>query len=190
MLKASNLKKGKVVEIGGQPYQVKHIETRSPSARGANTLYKVRYASLLTGQKLEQTHKGNDALEEMELTRRSASYLFNDASGYTFMDLENYEQYTLPTESVENQAVWLIDGLEGITALLLNGQVLAIELPASIDMAIIETEPVVKGATATNRNKPAVLTNGETVMVPEYLPQGEVIKINIETGKYMSRVRI
>jgi elongation factor P len=189
MLKASNLKKGNVVEINGQPYQTKHIETKSPSARGANTLYKVRYANLLSGQKLEQTYKGNDALEEMELERRPASYLYNDASGYTFMDLENYEQYTLTVESLENQIPWLVDGMEGITAFLLNGHVVAIELPSTIDMAIVETEPVVKGATATNRNKPAILENGETVMVPEYLSEGEVIKVNLETGKYMSRAK-
>ena len=70
MLKASNLNKGHVVSINGQPYQVKLIETHTPSARGGNTLYKVRFSGLLSGQKLEQTYKGNDALEEMELERR------------------------------------------------------------------------------------------------------------------------
>lgn len=189
MLKASNLQKGNVVRINGQPYQVRHIETQTPSARGANTLYKVRYAALVTGQKLEQTYKGADALEEMELERRPVSFLYNDPRSYTFMDQENYEQYALASESLESQAPWLVEGMEGITALLLNGQVIAIELPASVDLAITETAPVVKGATATNRNKPAVLTNGQTVMVPEYLENGEVVRVNTETGKYMSRVK-
>lgn len=189
MLKASGLSKGKVVKINGHPYQVKHVETQTPSARGANTLYKVRYASLPSGQKLEQTYKGNDTLEEMELERHPVSLLFNDPQGYTFMDLENYEQYSLTVESLETEAPWLTDGLEGITALLLNGHIIAIELPATIDMPIAETAPVVKGATATNRNKPATLENGQTLMVPEYLENGEVIRINTESGKYMSRVK-
>ena len=189
MLKVSNLHKGKVVRINGQPYQVKQIQTKTPSARGANTLYKVRYASLLSTQKLEQTYKGNDTLEEMELDRRPVSFLYSDSRMFTFMDAENYEQYSLPLESFETQAPWLTDGLEGITALLLNGQIITIELPATVDFAIAETAPVVKGATATNRNKPASLTNGQTVMVPEYLADGEVVRINTETGKYMSRVK-
>jgi len=189
MLKASNLQKGNVVRINDQPFQVKQIETQTPSARGANTLYKVRYSALLSGQKLEQTYKGNDALEEMELERRPVSFLYNDPQMYTFMDLENYEQYSLPLESLENQAPWLSDGLEGIMALLLNSQVIAIELPAAIDVAISETAPVIKGATATNRNKPATLVNGQTVMVPEYLEDGAVVRINTESGKYMARVK-
>ena len=189
MLKASGLQKGKVVSINGQPYQVKQIETQTPSARGANTLYKIRYAALPSGQKLEQTYKGNDALEEMELERHPVSLLYNDPQSYTFMDLENYEQYNLSAESLEGEAPWLSDNLEGITALLLNGHIIAVELPAAIDMPIAETAPVVKGATATNRNKPAILENGQTIMVPEYLENGEVIRVNTESGKFMSRVK-
>jgi len=189
MLKASGLQKGKVVSINGQPYQVKQIETQTPSARGANTLYKIRYAALPSGQKLEQTYKGNDALEEMELERHPVSLLYNDPQSYTFMDLENYEQYTMSAESLEGEAPWLSDNLEGITALLLNGHIIAVELPAAIDMPIAETAPVVKGATATNRNKPAILENGQTIMVPEYLENGEVIRVNTESGKFMSCVK-
>ena len=189
MLKASNLRKGNIVSINGQPHQVKDIKVQTPAARGATTLYKVRYAAVPSGQKYEQTYKGNDSLEEMELERRPVSFLYNDPDNYTFMDSENYEQYVLPAESIEEQSVWLVDGMEGITALLLNGQMIAIELPASIDMAIVETPPVIKGATATNRNKPAVLENGVTVKVPEYLSEGEVIKVNTETGAFMGRVK-
>lgn len=189
MLKASGLRKGNIVSINNQPYQVKQIDVHTPSARGANTLYKVRYAAIPSGQKFEQTYKGNDALEEMELDRRPVSFLYNDPDSYTFMDLGNYEQYVLPAQSLDGQSVWLVDGMEGITALLLNGQIIAVELPASIDLAIVETSPVIKGATATNRNKPAILENGVTVKVPEYLNQGDVIRVNTETETYMGRVK-
>jgi elongation factor P len=117
------------------------------------------------------------------------SFLYNDQDAYTFMDLENYEQYILPIQNLEEQASWLVDGLEGITALLLNGNAMAIELPTTMDLAIVETEPVIKGATATNRNKPAVLENGVTVKVPEYLAEGDVIRVNTETGNYMGRAK-
>lgn len=187
VLKTSNLKKGQIVKINDQPYQVKHIDVQTPSARGANTLYKIRFSAILSGQNLDQTLKGADAFEEMELERRPVSFLFSDKTFYTFMDTENFEQFTLSKESIESQIQWIGEGLEGITALLLNGEILTIELPSSVVIEIVETVPVIKGATVTNRNKPAVLANGCTVLVPEHLAVGEMIRINTETGKYLSR---
>jgi elongation factor P len=187
--KASNLQKGNIINIDNHPYQVKQIDVHTPSARGANTLYKVRYASLITGQKLDQTYKGNDTLEEMEVDKRRVSFLYQDQNLYTFMDSENYEQYTLSEETLEGQTQWLVDGLEGITVLLRDGHPLSIELPQTIDLEIVDTAPAIKGATATNRNKPAELSNGVSVLVPEYMTAGEIIRVNTETGQYMSRVK-
>jgi len=189
MPKACNVKKGNIINVNGSPYQVKLIDVQTPSARGANTLYKIRFSGVTTGQKLDQTYKGNDMLEELVLDRRPVSYIFKDASGYTFMDAESFEQYTLSEESLEDQVLWLTEGQEGLTALVLDGRVLCIELPATVDLEVVETAPGIRGATATNRNKPAVLSNGHTVMVPEYLETGEVVRVNTETGKYMSRAK-
>ena len=189
MPKASNLQKGNIVNIDNHPYQVKQIDVHTPSARGANTLYKVRYASLITGQKRDQTYKGNDNLAEMEVDKRQVSFLYRDQNLYTFMDSENYEQYTLSEETLEGQVPWLVDGLEGITALIRDGHPLCIELPQTIDLEIADTAPAIKGATATNRNKPAELSNGVSVLVPEYMTAGEVVRVNTETGQYMSRVK-
>lgn len=189
MPKASNLQKGHIVKINSQPYQVKQIEIHTPSARGANTLYKVRFAAVMGGQKLDQTYKGNDLLEGMDVDRRTVSYLYRDQNLYTFMDSENYEQYALSEENLEDQIQWLIDNLEGITALLHDGNILCIELPMTIDLEIVDTAPAIKGATATNRNKPAELSNGVIVQVPEYMKPGEVVRVNTETGQYMSRVK-
>jgi len=188
--KACNIKKGNVVRVNNRICQVKQIEVQTPSARGANTLYKIRFSGIPDGQKVEQTFKGNDMLEELEMERRSVSFLYQDQDMYTFMDTENYEQYTLAAENMEGQIAWLIDNLEGITALLLEGQIMAIDLPDAIDLEIVETAPAIKGATATNRNKPATLTNGETVMIPEYLEAGETIRVGPATGKFMGRVQI
>ena len=189
MLKACNLQKGHVVSINDQPYQVKNIEVHTPSARGANTLYKVRFNCVSTNQKLNQTFKGNDALEEVDLGRRPAGFLYHDQSLYTFMDSENYEQYTLSEETLEGQIQWLTDGLEGITVLLLNDSPLCIELPSAMDLEIVETAPALKGASATNRTKPATLSNGFVVQVPEYLAAGEIVRVNTETGKFMARAK-
>jgi len=189
VIKACNLQKGNIVQINHQPYQVKQIEVQTPSARGANTLYKVNFCAVPGGQKLNQTFKGNDALDEMELDRRPVSFLYRDHQLFTFMDTENYEQYLLSGESLGDQAQWIVEGLEGITALLLDGHMLALEMPVAIDLEIVETAPGMKGASATNRNKPATLSNGFTVMVPEYLESGEIVRVNTESGKYMSRAK-
>lgn len=189
MIKANTLKKGNIVDIGGQPHQVKEIDVQTPSARGSNTLYKVRFINVVTGQKLDQTHKGNDALEELEMERRPVSFIYRNQNLFTFMDSENFEQYTLGETSLEGRTEWLMEGLEGITALLLDGRIMAIELPASVDLEIVDTAPALKGASATNRNKPATLANGATVLIPEYLTPGETIRVNTETGKFMSRVK-
>ena len=189
MPKASDLRKGQVVRINGQPYQAQHIDVQTPSARGANTLYKVRFAAVGSGQKLDQTFKGGDFLDEMDLERRPVNFLYSDRDMYTFMDMDNYEQYTLSEETLGDQAQWLVDGLEGITALLLDGNILCIELPSNMDLEIVDTAPAIKGATVMNRNKPATLSNGYVVQVPEYLSPGELIRVNTETGKYVSRAK-
>ncbi len=109
---------------------------------------------------------------------------------YTFMDSENYEQYSLHSSSIEEQIKWLADGLEGITALLVDGIVICIEVPSSVELEITETAPEIKGATVTNRNKPALLENGITVQIPEYLSTGDMIQVNTETEEFMSRVKV
>ncbi len=187
MRKASNLKKGNVVSINQQIYVVKHIDVKTPSARGALTLYKVRMTNVQNGQKLDQTFKGNDALDDVELSRRPVQYIFKEGDLYTFMDSEDFNQYTLAGESIEEQTIWLLDNLEGITALLNDGKIIGIELPQSIELDITDTAPAIKGATATGRNKPATLSNGVVVQVPEYMEAGERVKVNTETGKFMSR---
>lgn len=120
------------------------------------------------------------------MERRPVNFLYRDKDFFTFMDTDNFEQFSLAEDRLGGHSQWLSEGLEGITALLLNGSVIAVEMPASVDLAIAETAPVIKGATATNRNKPAVLSNGVTVLVPEYLAAGDVVRVNIETLRFMS----
>lgn len=170
-----------------QLFMVKHIDVKTPSARGALTLYKVRLMNVQNGQKLDQSFKGNDILEDVELSRRPVQYIYKDGNLYTFMDTEDYNQYSLSQEALEDQAVWLLDNLEGITALLCDGRIISIELPQSIQLEIMDTSPAIKGATVTGRTKSATLSNRVVVQVPEYMEAGELVKVNTETGKFMSR---
>lgn len=187
MPKASELKRGMVVEINDAPFVVKHIDVKSPSSRGANTLYKVRFNNVQSGQKLEETFKGEDMLKDVNLVRRQVQYSYQDGDIYNFMDSEDYSQYSLSREQLEDVLPYLVEGLEGILALMIDDQLLGIELPQAVNMEIKETAPALKGATATGRNKPAILSSGLEVQVPEYIEAGEIIKVNTDSGKFMSR---
>jgi elongation factor P len=185
--KAGDLKKGMVVEINGVPHVVKQVEVRSPSSRGASTLYKIRFNNLKTGQKLDESLKGDDFFKDADCVRVKVQFSYIDGDNYIFMNQDDYSQYTLSSEELEGKIDYLSEGLEGIVALLIDDAVLGIELPSSVVLSIVETAPAIKGATATGRTKTARLQTGVEVQVPEYLETGELVKINTETGKFMSR---
>jgi len=103
------------------------------------------------------------------------------------MDSENYEQFILPAETLEDEAVFLYDGLEGLSALISEGELLGIELPNTMSLEITECAPGMKAASSSARTKPATLSTGLVVQVPEYLTPGELIKINTETREFISR---
>ena len=187
MPKASELKRGMIVEINGVPHAAKQIDVKSPSSRGSNTLYKVRFSNLKTGQKLDESYKGDDFLKDSDCQRREVQYSYFDGDNYVFMNTEDYSQYNLNAEELDGQLEYLTDGLEGITALIIDDNAIGIELPQSVVMAIVETAPCIKGASATGRTKPATMATGLEVQVPEYLAESEVIKINTATNKFMSR---
>jgi len=187
MSKANELKKGMMVEINDAPYIVKTVDVRSPSSRGASTLYKFRFNNLKTGQKYEATHKGDDLFKDLDCQRVGVQFSYRDGDAYVFMNNEDYSQYMLNPEDLEGQTGYIHEGLNGIEALVLDDQVIAIELPITVELQIIETAPGMKSASASSRTKPAILSTGLEIQVPEYIEQDEMIKVNSETGKYMSR---
>lgn len=186
-MKTSELKKGMVVQIDGQNILIKHMQVQTPSSRSGNTLYKVLGRHIVSKQKFEKTYKGDEIVSAVDFTRRPVQLLYRDADGCTFMDSETYEQYVLAEEDLEEELPYIVDGQEGINALIADGVLLGIELPATVALEIVECSPGIKGASASARTKPATLSTGLVVQVPEYLTPGEVIKINTDTGEYMSR---
>jgi len=187
MPKASDLKKGSVVELDGEVYIARQIDKRNPSARGAATLYKVRFFNVRNGQKLEQTLKGDDFVKDGDLTKRSVQFSYREGDIVTFMDTENYTQYALNVEVIEEQSCYMTDDLEGMIALLIDGQIVGVEIPQTVELEITDTAPGIKGASASARTKPATLSTGLEIQVPEYLESGERIKVNTANGKFVSR---
>lgn len=187
MPKASELRKGQVVEIGGEPWSVKQVEAKSPSSRGASTLYKVRFAHARTKQKKDESFKGEDFLKEADCQRVAVQYSFRDGDTFNFMNLDDFTQYSLDHSELDEQLEFLVDGLEGIYALLLDGDIAAIELPQTVDIKVVETDPAIKGASATGRTKPATLSTGLVIQVPEYLDAEEIARVSTKDGKFVSR---
>ena len=187
MPKASELKRGGVVEINGNAYIVHNIEVKAPSSRGANTLYKVRFYDVRSKAKLDETFKGDDVLGEVALERRQIQFSYMDDAFYVFMDNEDYNQYHLSPDMMVGQLPYVTEGLEGIVGLLVNGEIVAIELPQSVVLEIAECAPGIKGASASARSKPATFASGLVIQVPEYLEVGERVRINTQEARYMSR---
>ena len=116
------------------------------------------------------------------------SYSYFDGDMYVFMDDEDFTQYSFNANDLEGQTGYLSEGLSDVLVMLIDGAEAGIQLPVSVDLEILETAPALKGGSVTKRTKPATLAGGLEVQIPEYLAQGEVIKVNTESGEYMSRV--
>ena len=187
MPKASDLKRGSVVAINDEPYIVHHIDVKAPSSRGSNTLYKIRFNNARTKQKRDDTFKGEDLLDDIDLERRRVQFSYLDDELYVFMDEEDYSQYSLSRDSLGEQTLYITEGLEGVMGLLVDGEIIAVELPQSVVLEIEDTAPGIKGASASARTKPATFATGLIVQVPEYLEAGERVKINTQEARYMSR---
>ncbi|EEP98736.1 Elongation factor P-like protein [Yersinia ruckeri ATCC 29473] len=188
MARANEIKRGMAVNYNGKLLLVKDIDVQSPSARGASTLYKMRFSDVRTGLKVEERFKGDDILDTITLSRRSVNFSYIDGDEYVFMDDEDYTPYNFKKEQIEDELLFIPEGgMPGMQVLTMEGQLLALELPQTVDMEIVETAPSIKGASASARNKPAVMSTGLSIQVPEYISPGEKIRIHIAERRYMGR---
>ena len=188
MPKASELKKGMVVEIQGVPHIVKHLESKSPSSRGAVTLYKIEFRNLQNGSKVDSSLKGGDLLPFADFIRIPVQYSYSDSDNLYFMNSDTFEQFEIARDQLSEQLPFLSEQQEDIFALVSGERILAIELPQSVDLRVEDTPPAISGSSATNRTKTATLSTGLEIQVPEYLKPGDFVRVNTTTGKFMSRV--
>jgi len=184
---AKEIKRGGVVVYNGAPCLIESVTVQTPSARGAATYYKYRARNLATRQKVDISLRGNEGLDEADFQRRAVKFLYADATELHFMDQENYEQYALAKEDVEEESPYITEELEGILALIYNDECIGVQLPVAVTLRVVQCDPGIKGASATARTKPATLETGLVVQVPEYLSEGEVVKVDTRTGEYLSR---
>lgn len=186
-MKAAEIKKGNVVEHNGKVWQVRDIERSSPQGRGGNVTFRFTMYSVPGAQKFDLSLRAEDELKETELERRAANFSYKDGDAFVFMDAENYTQYALGAEAVGDVAGFIADGLEGCYVQLIEGAPVALQLPPSVTLEVVDTAPELKGASATKRPKPARLNTGIEIQVPEYITTGEKILVSTLTGEFSGR---
>ncbi len=185
---AKEIKPGSVVNYNAAPVMIETVNVQTPSARGAATLYKFRGRHLVSGQKIDITLKGTESLDAADFERRAVNLMYADATHVHLLDQTDYNQYSLSLEDVADHMQYVTESLQGMMALIYNGQCVGLQLPTAVELTITECDPAVRGNSATSRTKPATLETGLIVQVPEYLKQGERIKVDTRTGDFLSRV--
>jgi elongation factor P len=186
-LNYSQVRKGMVI-VGddGQLYSVLDRDLNTPGNWRA--ILNLKLKNLKTGAVTPRRFKPEDKVELAYLDRRPMQYLYQEGDGYVFMDLETYDQITLSKEWVGEQILYLKEN-DNAQVTFYDGKPLSLELPATVELKVLETEPSVKGATAAAQYKPATLETGLKVVVPPFVGVGEVIQVDSRTGEYLSRAK-
>lgn len=180
-----DIRVGTALTVDGQTYLVVSA-THVKMGRGGAVL-KSKLKNLKTGGVVDRTLKPNDNYDEADVARAKATYLYADGSGYTFMDSESFEQFTLPADSLGTATKFLAEGT-AVDVLTIDSKPVSIELPKKLEFAVVETPPNVKGNTTSGGTKPATLSTGAVVSVPLFINEGDTIRVNTTDGTYVERV--
>ena len=185
MLSINEIKIGKVIIVNNEPYVVTKTDHHKMGRGGA--VLKVKLKNLISGNVLERTFQGNDKAEPANTERKKANFMYLDEDNANFMDNESYEQFSLDKEAIGEPADFLKEGMT-VDVLIFKQKPVSIKLPAKADLKIISSPPGIKGDTAGSATKMATLETGKQLKVPLFINEGDVIKVNTETGEYVERV--
>lgn len=184
MYQPTDLKKGVVVQLDGKPYRV--VEYGQKVMGRGGSIVNVRLKNLIDGSVIPKTFKGQDKIEPAEVNNKSVQYLYNDGNDYFFMDPTTFEQFQLPSETVDAAKDYLKEGDE-LTLQFFGERVINVELPKNLYLEVTRTENAVKGDTTTNVLKEAELETGLLVRVPAFIKTGDIISVDTTTGEYRER---
>jgi elongation factor P len=187
LIDAINVKRRTRFELDSTPYACLEAEVNTPTARGGQTLVRLKIRNLLTSAVFERTFKAGEKFKEPDLQTVSASYLYNDATAFHFLDQETVETHSLDGTVMGNAADFLTEGLM-IELLKYNGNPIGVELPANVTLQVAFTEPGVRGDSSSGSvTKPARLETGLEIRVPLFIKEGERVKVSTETGEFAGR---
>ena len=184
MINVNDFKTGMTISYEGNLYQVLEFQHVKPGKGAA--IVKTKLKNLRTGSIVEQTYNSGIKVPQAHVEKIKMQYLYESSGAYAFMNMNTYEQVELLASQIENEKKFLKEGLE-VLIFFYEGEMLGIELPEKVDYVITETEPAIKGNTATNATKDAIIETGLLVKVPLFIEQGEEIIVSTKDGKYVSR---
>jgi elongation factor P len=187
LIDAIDVKKRTLFEIDNSPFLCLDVEVNTPTARGGQTLVRLKIRNLLTNAVFERTFKAGEKFREPDLQKVPASYLYSDSSGSHFLDQESYETLTLSDDVMGKAMDFLVDGTL-VELLKYNGNPIGLELPAFVELAVASTEPGVRGDSSSGSvTKPATLETGLEIRVPLFIKEGERVKVSTETRGFGGR---
>ena len=189
MIEVSQFKKGDCIEYKGAPMIIVEVTFATPTARGANTIARTRLRNLLTGQLITESIRTGDKFPEVDVEVRPIQYLYSDGSRWHFMDVASFEQFDRGRDELGDGADYLVDGIEGVRSVLVQGRIVDIQLPNTVDLLVTEADPAIKGATAQAQLKKAKTETGLEIMVPSYIVQGERIRVDTRDGHFVERAK-
>jgi len=184
MYSTSNFRKGLKIELEGKPFIIVDFLHVKPGKGGA--FVRTRLKNMETGQVLEKTFRSGEKVDRPDLLEREMQYLYQDSEGYCFMDNKNYDQIFIDPEHLGDSRDFLKENID-VKVLLFNNKPIGIELPIFVELKITQTDPGVRGDTATGATKPATLETGYVIQVPLFISEGETVKIDTRTGEYAER---
>jgi elongation factor P len=183
-MNANDLRPGMVIKHNGELFTIHKAEHRTPG--NLRAFVQARMRNLRTGSLFDHRFRSEDTVEKADLDEIEMQYLYSDGDSFFFMNTKTYEQINLHSSVVGDRASYLIPEVI-IKVVVFEGRPVDIELPATVDLKVVETEPGIKGGSATNVTKPAKLETGLTVQVPGFIGEGEVIRVDTSEGKYLER---
>lgn len=187
MISTADFRRGLRIEIDGDPWQIVDFSQQTASGRGSQTLIRTKVRNIRTGQQVERVFKAGDRVKEPDFAIRPATYSYEEGGEtYYFMDQETFEQYPLQRENIETQ-LGFIKVNDEVRALVFNGQCIGIDVPQSVTLEVIETQPGFKGDTVNAATKPATVETGLVVQVPLFVETGEKIVIDTRESRYVRR---
>lgn len=185
-MKANDIRKGAVIYYEGKPHLVMDFTHRTPG--NLRAFVQVRLRNLKSGMATDHRFSATENIEEARLDTKGMQVLYADGNGVHVMDAITYEQFTLDPEVVGDDTAWMLPEMK-FDCTWLEGNPISFQLPSSVELEIVETSPVMKTATKSASSKPAKLSNGATIQVPEFVEQGERVRVNPRDKTYIERVK-
>jgi elongation factor P len=183
-LLATQLRKGMIVKVDNKLFRIFDRQHVTPgNLRG---FVRVKMRNIQNGAMAEEKFRSEDILERVSLEQKEMQYLYNDAEGYHFMDTSTYDQVQLQSDLLGDMVGFLKPEMS-VEVEFYGENPIGIELPQTVDLKVVSTMPAIKGATATNQTKPATLETGVVIQVPPFIGEGDMIRVNTETGEYQTR---